>query len=134
MLYIKIMQGETLVGAEAHENPVYVRRQEKNNIMERCSEYFAQGILSLDLSTIYLLDGKSGIETDLTAYPIYMTEYEEIIANLESGGESVDPEDTQPEVPDHGDEAEIMTRADLTAKVLELEEQLAAANVLLGVE
>ena len=131
MVYIKVMQGDTVITAEAHENPVYVCRQ-KNGIIVRCSKQSAQGILSLDGSTIYQLDGKTPLEldNDLMAEYTYLTVYEEIIAGIPED----DTEDTDPVVPEDTTEAEILTRAELTAKVKALEEELLAAKILLGVE
>jgi len=133
MLYIKIKEGNTVVSAEAHEDPVYICRQLKNNILIRCSEIHAQGILSLDGSTVYQLDGKPSLnlDNDYTAYPIYMTEYDEIISNTEP---EEDTEDENPEIPEGTDENTVLTRAELTAKVAALEDQLQAAKILLGVE
>lgn len=48
-----------------------------------------------------------------------------------------DPEDEEPESPepDEGEEQiEPMTRAELTAKIVELEDELTAAKILLGVD
>lgn len=131
MVYIKVMQGDTVVTAEAHENPVYVCRQ-KNGIIKRCTEQSAQGILSLDGSTIYQLEGKDSLNLDngYTADFTYMTVYEEIIAGITEE----DTEDTNPDVPEDTPEEEILTRAELTAKVKALEEELSAAKILLGVE
>ncbi len=131
MVYIKVMQGDTLITAEAHDSPTYVCRQARNNLIVRCSEQNAQGILSLDGSTVYQLDGKAamGLEDGCTAYYIYLTDYEEIIADLEN----TDEEDTAPDVPEDTTEDEILTRAELTAKVLQLEEELQAAKIMLGV-
>lgn len=131
MVYIKVMQGDTVVTAEAHEAPVYVCKQ-KNGTIKRCSEQSAQGILSLDGSTIYQLDGKESLNLDngYTADFTYMTVYEEIIAGITEE----DTEDTNPEVPEDTPEEEILTRAELTAKVKALEEELSAAKILLGVE
>ena len=131
MVYIKVMQGDTVITAEAHENPVYVCKQ-KNGIIKRCTEQQAQGILSLDGSTIYQLDGKDSLNLDngYTAEFTYMTVYEEIIAGITEE----DTEDTEPVVPDDTTEEEILTRAELTAKVKALEEELSAAKILLGVE
>lgn len=131
MVYIKVMQGDTVITAEAHENPVYVCKQ-KNGIIKRCTELQAQGILSLDGSTIYQLDGKDSLNLDneYTAEFTYMTVYEEIIAGITEE----DTEDTNPDVPEDTSEEEILTRAELTAKVKALEEELAAAKILLGVE
>lgn len=131
MVYIKVMQGDTVVTAEAHETPVYVCRQ-KNGIIKRCTEQSAQGILSLDGSTIYQLEGKDSLNLDngYTADFTYMTVYEEIIAGITEE----DTEDTNPDVPEDTPEEEILTRAELTAKVKALEEELLAAKILLGVE
>ena len=131
MVYIKVMQGDTVFTAEAHENPVYVCRQ-KNGIIKRCTEQSAQGILSLDGSTIYQLEGKDSLDLDngYTADFTYMTVYEEIIAGITEE----DTEDINPDVPEDTPEEEILTRAELTAKVKALEEELLAAKILLGVE
>lgn len=134
MVYIKVMQGDTVITAEAHETPVYVCKQ-KNGIIKRCSEQSAQGILSLDGSTIYQLDGKESLNLDngYTAEFTYMTVYEEIIAGI-SEEDTEDTEDTNPDVPEDTPEEKILTRAELTAKVKALEEELSAAKILLGVE
>lgn len=133
MRYLKIMRGNTVVTAEAHESPVFICRQEKNNILVRCPEVHAQGILSLDGSTVYQLDGKLSLDldNDYTAYPTVMTEYEEII---NSQTQEEDTEDENPEIPEGTDEIPVLTRAELTAKVAELEDELQAAKILLGVE
>lgn len=121
MLYIKVMDGSgAIIGAEAHESPVYVNRL-RNGTINECSEHYAQGVVSLDGSQTYQLDGREslGIDNALTAAPIYGTEYEQIIQELEP----TDPEDDHPIVPDpgEGEEAEPLTRAELTARLLELE-------------
>lgn len=133
MLYVKIMEGDTVVTAEAHESPVFICRQEKNNILVRCPEVHAQGILSLDGSTVYQLDGKPSLDLDngYTAYPTVMTEYEEIV---NSQTQEEDTEDENPEIPEGTDERTILTRAELTAKVTELADELQAAKILLGVD
>lgn len=134
MLYIKVLAADgSLVAAEAHASPVYVRYQEKNSLIIRCSAVKAQGIVSVDGSTVYQLYGKDALPgVDLTAHEITMTECDELAASLAPGDE--DPEDETPVVPEGGSESEILTRAELTAKVAELEEELAAAKILLGVE
>lgn len=131
MLYVKIMSGDTMIGLEAIDSPVYVKLQ-KNNVVVRCLEPMAQGIVSLDGSEIYQLDGKTSLGDGYSlAVPITLAEYDELAANYER---DEDPEDTNPEVPDGTVEGDVLTRAQLTAKVAELEEQLAATKILLGVE
>ena len=117
MTYFKLTINESET-VEAHENPVYVR-QTKNGVY-RCEQQFAQGIVSLDQSGFYQLPDKAALPEVLgTAVQITTAEYEEWIA---IHGEP-DHEDVDPVIPD-GDEEEIpLTRAELTAKVAELEEQ-----------
>lgn len=131
MLCVKIMSDETMIGLEAIDSPVYVMLQ-KNNVVVRCLEPMAQGIVSLDGSEIYQLDGKTSLGDGYSlAVPITLAEYDELAANYE---DTTDPEDTNPEVPEGTEEGDVLTRAELTAKVAELEEQLAATKILLGVE
>lgn len=117
MLYVKILYDDEIVGAEAIESPAYVKYQARNKVIVRCSELDAQGILSKDGSEIYQLQEKEALPDEYrTAVPISMAEFDEL------GYADNDTEDTDPAVPDDTDEAEILTRAELTAKVKELEE------------
>lgn len=113
MLYVKILDGGEIVGAEALDAPAYVKYQTRNHVVVRCSELDAQGILSKDGDEIYQLQDKAALPGEYkTAVPISMMEYDEL------GYE--DSEDTDPVVPD--EDTPVMTRAELTAKVQELEE------------
>lgn len=124
MLYVKILSGDTVIGAEVIESPGYVKHQIRNNILVRCPEPEAQGIISKDGSTVYQLQGKETLSGDHNiAVPITLMEYDEL------GFE--DTEDTDPVVPD--EDTPVMTRAELTEKVLAMEDELAAAKILLGV-
>ena len=117
MIYVKIMSGGEIVGAEAIDNPAYVKYQTRNKVIVRCSEFDAQGILSKDGSEIYQLQEKEALPGEYrTSVPISMAEFDEL------GYADNDTEDTDPVVPGDTDEAEILTRAELTAKVKELEE------------
>lgn len=133
MIYIKVSAEDgTVTAIEAIENPIYVRWQEHNKTAVRCSEVKAQGVLSLDGSTTYQLYGKAVMpNVTLTALLITMAEYDNLMLDYE---ETEDTEDTNPEVPEGTNEEEILTRAELTAKVTALEEELTAARILLGVE
>lgn len=118
MLYIKVMDGSgAIIGAEAHESPIYVNRL-RNGTINECSEHYAQGVVSLDGSQTYQLDGREslGIDNALTAAPIYGTEYEQIIQSLDPR----DPEDDDPVIPDPEPEETPMTRAELTEAVKSL--------------
>lgn len=58
---------------------------------------------------------------DVEGAPYAYTEYEEPEEPVDP--ETADPEDLAPEIPEDSAESEILTRAELTAKVSELEEQ-----------
>lgn len=133
MIYVKVSAEDgTVTAIEAIENPIYVRWQESNKTAVRCSEAKAQGVLSLDGSTTYQLYGKTAMpNVTLIAILITMAEYDNLILEFEN---PKDDEDTDPEVPDDTTEEEILTRAELTAKVYAIEDELAAAKILLGVE
>ncbi len=129
-LYIEVIKDDTIIAAEAHPTPVYVYKQ-TNGVVVRCTERKAQSILSIDGSTIYQLDGKEALEnTDMVAMVITTTEYLVLVEELDKE----DTEDTDPEFPEDVPEEEVLTRAQLTAKVAVLEEELAATKILLGVE
>lgn len=116
MVYLKVLDaGGNFAAAEAIENPVYIRYQEKNKLLLQCSALHAQGILDSTGGTAYQLDGKDSIPNlTHTACVITQAEYEQL--------RETDPEDETPEVPEDSTEMEVLTRAQLTAKVAELEE------------
>lgn len=123
MRWFKILDGETLTAAEAHESPLFVRRL-RNGVVDLCSETQAQGITALDQEQYYQLAGREALGGDvsLTAEEITEQEYQEITRDLP------DPEDDDPEIPDgSGEEERPMTRAELTEAVAALEK----ANTLL---
>lgn len=136
MTYFKILSnnGET-VGVEAIADPAYVRWQAKNELLIRCSKREAEGLISdKDNDTLYVLEGKTingvGSEEFPSAVVISEAEYDEYMARQT---ETEDPEDYNPEIPAETPEGEVLTRAQLTEKVLALEDELAAAKILLGV-
>lgn len=138
MVYFKILSADgTVKSVEALTDPVYVCWQTRNGILIRCEKQDAQGIMSGDGNTIYQLQGKqlSGVESDelLSAVSITLAEYEELAAQIGTTdtADDTDPDDEVSEASDTG--AEILTRAQLTEKVLALEDELAAAKILLGV-
>lgn len=130
MIYIKVLKDDTVVAVEAHPSPVYVYKQ-ANGVLVRCTERKAQGILSIDGGTVYQLYEKDALaNATMTAMVITTTEYLSLVDTLDKE----DTEDTEPVVPEDTTEEEVLTRAELTAKVAALEEELAATKVLLGVE
>ena len=130
MLYIKVIKDDVVTAVEAHPTPVYVYKQ-SNGVLVRCTERKAQGILSLDGSTIYQLYDKEPLpNAPILAMVITTTEYLTLVDTLVQE----DPEDIAPATPEDVTPEEVLTRAELTAKVTALEEELAAAKILLGVE
>ena len=132
MIYLKIYDSTgTIAAAETLAAPIYVWLQPRNGRVLRCVEPVAQGIVSADGTVIYQLEGREILpNTSGTAAVITTAEYQELLATLDQ----TDTEDTAPEIPEGTEEENIMTRAELTAKVLALEEELAAAKILLGVK
>jgi len=123
MIYIKIWKEESNeIALETLENPVYVYAQSDNGRILRCHEVKAQGILSKDGSVLYQLHGKIPMEgTVATAMVVTAAEYAQLSATMDT---QEDMEDTAPEIPEGIEETEILTRAELTRKVQELDEAL----------
>lgn len=140
MRYIKILGADgSVVAAEAIETPVYVRVQEKNGLIVRCPEMNALGILSADGGTIYQLEGKAPLDgKDMTAIFIDVTEYTVLSENLgasdgddEDNGDDAGGETAGEDQPTGGT---VMTRAEMSARIIALEDELKAAKIMLGVE
>ena len=103
----------------------------------------AQGIVGRDGNTIYQLTERPKLnDADLQEVSVVFISEQEgkaILAQLD-GGETPDTEDTDPVPPEGGSTDDLMTWAQLTAKVkaleasnARLEEELQAAKILLGV-
>lgn len=115
-MFIKTFDIEdNLTGAERLDPPVFVHWQISNGMMVRCEQEEAQAVISEDGSVYYLINGCLP-HGEKEPYAEFITE-EEYRAIID-----YDPEDDDPDVPDDQDEDEIMTRAELTAKVNELQE------------
>lgn len=140
MRYIKILGADgSVVAAEAIETPVYVRVQEKNGLIVRCPEMNALGILSADGGTIYQLEGKAPLDgKDMTAIFIDVTEYTVLSESLgASGGDDEDNGDDaggETAGEDQPTGGTVMTRAEMSARIIALEDELKAAKIMLGVE
>lgn len=115
MIYLKVLDADgKFASVEAIETPVYVKYQSRNGLLLQCPALHSQGILSADGGTAYMLEGKGTIPgLTHTASIIGLAEYEQL--------KDTDPEDDDPDPPDDPD-TEVLTRAQLTAKVAELEE------------
>ena len=107
--------------------PVWVRLQ-GNGTVVRCGEGDRPGgILSPDGSEIWQLAGRESLgEGYPIAEEVTQAEYEQWLAEQEAGSapEVPDPEDTEPEIPEGVDPVTVLTRAELTVKVTELDEAL----------
>ncbi len=123
MIYLKILEGDD-ISLYAIEDPIYVLRQTNGQIVRCEGGKKVQGILSPDGSEIWQLPGRESLGEDYpVAQEITMAEYDELLA-LQNQPEEPDPEDTDPEIPEGVDPATVLTRAELTEKVNELDEAL----------
>ena len=124
----KIVLNTTAVDAQSKLN--YVYWQVKNHLLLVGRSDFANGIVSSDGSTVWHLDGypefPDGSYETVKAVEITDEEYEELVKQLELG--TVE----EPEDPDTGET--VMSVQEMRSKSLTLEDELAAAKILLGVE
>lgn len=124
-IYIKIMDNTgSVVAVEELTPPVYVYKQPSNGEIVRCIDTMAQGVLDAEGANIYQLYGKEPVDRAVaTAMVITTAEYDELLLSL-GNSEDEDEEDTDPEVPEGTEITQIMTRAELTEKVNELDEAM----------
>lgn len=124
----KIVLNTTVVDAQKNLN--YVYWQVKNHLLLVGRSDFANGIVSSDGSTVWHLDGypefPEGTYETVKAVEITDEEYEELVKQLEIG--------TVEEPEDPGAGETVMSAQEMRSKILTLEDELAAAKILLGVE
>ena len=124
----KIVLNTTVVDAQKTLN--YVYWQVKNHLLLVGRSDFANGIVSSDDSTVWHLDGypefPEGTYETVKAVEITDEEYEELVKQLELG--------TVEEPEDPGAGETVMSAQEMRSKILTLEDELAAAKILLGVE
>lgn len=124
----KIVLNTTVVDAQKTLN--YVYWQVKNHLLLVGRSDFANGIVSSDGSTVWHLDGypefPEGSYETVKAVEITDEEYEELVKQLEIG--------TVEEPEDPGAGETVMSAQEMRSKILTLEDELAAAKILLGVE
>lgn len=124
MVYFKIVKNDTIIAVEAHPTPVYVYKQ-RNGVVIRCSAYYAQGILSIDGSTIYQLEDKPVLDDNLLiATKITTAEYLNLVDTLDELPEEEVESDTEIENEPAGEK--VMTTVEMRARILELEAELEA--------
>ncbi len=121
MLYLKRIDLD-LQPHYAIEAPIYVRRQSNAVVVRVDSAALAQGVVSPDGGQIWQLVGRASLgEGYPTVQIITCAEYEQWLYQSEN---APDPEDTDPAIPEGVDPATILTRAELTERVSELDEAL----------
>lgn len=124
----KILLNTTVVDAQKALN--YVYWQVKNHLLLVGRSDFANGIVSSDGSTVWHLDGypefPEGTYETVKAVEITDEEYEDLVKQLELG--------TVEEPEDPGAGETVMSAQEMRSKILTLEDELAAAKILLGVE
>ena len=90
----------------------------------------AQGVMSRDESTAYQLEGRNKLDDadllEVSVVSISESEAESLLLALQRGED--DPEDTESTPAENGNPDGIMTRAELTAKVKQLEAENADLN------
>ena len=90
----------------------------------------AQGVMSRDESTAYQLEGRNKLDDadllEVSVVSISESEAESLLLALQRGED--DPEDTESTPAENGNTDGIMTRAELTAKVKQLEAENADLN------
>lgn len=137
MPYYKVTLDDTIIDALTELD--CCKYSPRSRMVLRCgADDNPEGIISTRTGLYYHVDGwaefpeaVTGSGGTVTLIEIYEDAYESIVAALDAGSQYDDPEDDDP---DTGGEAETpLTRAELTAKVLTLEEELQAAKILLGV-
>ena len=124
----KIVLNTTVVDAQKTLN--YVYWQVKNHLLLVGRSDFANGIVSSDGSTVWHLDCypefPEGSYETVKAVEITDEEYEELVKQLKIG--------TVEEPEDPGTGETVMSAQKMRSKILTLEDELAAAKILLGVE
>lgn len=118
MIYVKIVHNGTVIGAEAHENPVYINHPYYSQIPLRCGIGAAQGILSLDQKQIYHLLGKVDLPGDhLEAEQITEEEYNYLKEKLDP---DIEPE-PEPSPDDEDPGSDVMTPQQMRERIIALE-------------
>ena len=134
MFYYRYEDPDKGVVCIAEPNPMFVRKQRNGVIVRYGTITLADGVLNQNGSEIYRLKGKTALSEEYREIePITMAEYETWLYRQDPIPEP-DPEDTEPEIPENVDPESVLTRAELTKKIAELEDLLSATKIMLGVE
>ncbi len=142
MSYFKVVRDGVVIDA----GEMFLRWQEKNRVMVSCEPEKAQFIRSYDGETIWRVawlnpaPQEAGSYETVEAALIDRQEFLDLRAQLDEGETVPEPEPIVPEPepepepdPEQPEEEKPMTVAEMRAKILQLEEELLAAKILLGV-
>lgn len=121
MYFIKLLaDGDVIVAVESLEEPEYVREENGHKI--RCTEHYAQGVISQDGGTVYQLKDRPQLSGEqlLTAVFIADDEYEHLAAEITA------PEPEPGEDPPQEPAETVMSNAQMKALLLQIADRLSA--------
>lgn len=115
-MYYKIVSDGLIV--DACDGMRFVRWQERNRMMLSCDEAGADGILTSDGSTVYLIEGGLVMDGYATATyeEITQEEYEELRAEIDAGEEIPNPDEPEPE-PEEGPKTRLQALEEQVAEL-----------------
>ncbi len=115
-MYYKIVSDGLIV--DACDGMRFVRWQERNRMMLSCDEAGADGILTSDGSTVYLIEGGLVMDGYATATyeEITQEEYEELRAEIDAGEEIPNPDEPDPE-PEEGPKTRLQALEEQVAEL-----------------
>lgn len=142
MSYFKVVRDGVVIDA----GEIFLRWQEKNRVLVSCQPEKAQFIRSYDGKSIWRVawlnppPAEAGSYETVEAALIERQEFLDLRAVLDEGETVPEPEPIVPEPepepepdPEQPETEQPMTVAQMRAKILQLEEELLAAKILLGV-
>ena len=140
MSYFKVIRDGNVIDA----GEIFLKWQAKNRILVSCQPEEAQFVTSHDGETIWRVSWlnpapeEAGSYETIEAAMIDRQEYLDLRAVLDDGEVVPEPEPVIPEPepdpePEQPEEEKPMTVAQMRAKIIQLEEELQAAKILLGV-
>lgn len=139
MRYIKICDSSgTIVGVEKLDNPSFVKYVKRNDLFIGCVENQAQGIVSSDGKSIYMINNSNlkSIKDDivLNAFFVDEDEFERISFLLENSKSSSDDNSdiNNPDAnkePEDDSTSEVLTLAQVVVQLSKLQKQVEEMNM-----
>lgn len=126
------------VGAEAIENPVFLRLQKRRSILVGCTEKEAQGIQSVSGNSVYQLEGREEIPAEIenkSEYVAFYTdeyEYERLryLSELPADTESDENTNDSGEIPEQQENEHILSLAEVSAELNKVKAEMANLSVI----